>query len=624
MQALVRSIRFLASLALALSACGDPVSAPDDRPSTFAGVVSDPVTQAAAPSPSPAHAHLSSSLASIDGRAFVSAPPGTDPAATGATVTLRRTGDTAAPAVLDGGFDPIGITALAGDTLDIVLTHSAAAATHVRAVVPASRTPRIVRISPAKGRTDVAINASMAVIFSEPVSQTDLSAAIVLTAAGIPVRTTARPLANSDVGVEIVPASPLSPGTAYQLVITDRVTDLSGDRLEAAGTTDFVTATTNSVPAPTGPHLLFAIEPSDGFSGAALPLVRVTAADGAGSPIDIPGGAVTIVVQQPGGLTSGSVTSAASGGIATFSGIAVASPGTYVLLASAAGLAGAASRQFQICDHCWVMKAAMPIPALGEAAAVVGGRIYAIGGTLWSGGYLNTVEAYDPVTDAWTPAAAMPTARGALGAGVIGGIVYAVGGFANGRALATVEAYDPATNSWATKAPMPTARTSLSVAVLDGILYAIGGGDGVGGLTDRVEAYDPVTNQWSIKAPLPARRSVTGSAAVNGRIYTIGGFSFGTSGQITSTTATEVYDPLANAWTAGGDLPNDNSQPTCAVALGGVLYAFPGVIPSRYDVTTGSWVPGAEAPDFCGSASVIDGTIYVRAMQNASFRAFRP
>jgi hypothetical protein len=37
---------------------------------------------------------------------------------------------------------------------------------------------------------------------------------------------------------------------------------------------------------------------------------------------------------------------------------------------------------------------------------------------------LNTVEAYDPLTNTWTPKAPMPTARYNFGAGVVNGILY--------------------------------------------------------------------------------------------------------------------------------------------------------------------------------------------------------
>jgi len=48
------------------------------------------------------------------------------------------------------------------------------------------------------------------------------------------------------------------------------------------------------------------------------------------------------------------------------------------------------------------------------AAAVLGGHLYALGGS--DGIYLNTVERYDPDLNTWTAVAAMSTARNGLAA----------------------------------------------------------------------------------------------------------------------------------------------------------------------------------------------------------------
>jgi len=41
---------------------------------------------------------------------------------------------------------------------------------------------------------------------------------------------------------------------------------------------------------------------------------------------------------------------------------------------------------------------------------------------------LNTLEAYDPATDAWTTEPSMPTARVGLATGVVGSRLFAIGG----------------------------------------------------------------------------------------------------------------------------------------------------------------------------------------------------
>jgi hypothetical protein len=67
----------------------------------------------------------------------------------------------------------------------------------------------------------------------------------------------------------------------------------------------------------------------------------------------------------------------------------------------------------------------MPTPRVTAAAVTIGGKLHVIGGRNGTT-YLNSVQAYDPVTNSWTTGASMPTARAALGAAGVGGFVYAV------------------------------------------------------------------------------------------------------------------------------------------------------------------------------------------------------
>ena len=178
----------------------------------------------------------------------------------------------------------------------------------------------------------------------------------------------------------------------------------------------------------------------------------------------------------------------------------------------------------------WTTKQSMKAARYGQGVAVVDGILYVMGGIGAGGGscfVLNTVEAYDPVTDTWTAKASMRTARVDLGAGALDGVVYAVGGSSCTSSLATIETYDPATNSWTTRASMSTVRSALGVGVLNGLLFAVGG---VGVVTGpytgylaTAEAYDPATDTWSSQPSMPTARHGLGAAAANGVLYAVGG-----------------------------------------------------------------------------------------------------
>lgn len=82
----------------------------------------------------------------------------------------------------------------------------------------------------------------------------------------------------------------------------------------------------------------------------------------------------------------------------------------------------------------WATRASMPIARSLAGAAVVGGKMYVIGGTNDQPGVLSAVEAYDPGTDRWSTHGPMPTARSrmavvadASGAGGVGAATVHIG-----------------------------------------------------------------------------------------------------------------------------------------------------------------------------------------------------
>ena len=209
----------------------------------------------------------------------------------------------------------------------------------------------------------------------------------------------------------------------------------------------------------------------------------------------------------------------------------------------------------------WMTKASLPASRRFHTAAAVGGKIYVFGGQNSSFGTVSTTYQYDTADDSWTTKATMPTARKYAGAAVVDGKIYVIGGRNSmEQHVRTNEEYDPATNTWATRADMPTARQQLGVAELGGKIYAIGG------YNDRVEneEYDPVMDSWSVKSSMPTGRERLGVVSVINRIYAIGGmFSYrmGTN---------EVYDPESDTWFSSTVMPMARSNLAAAVVNGRV------------------------------------------------------
>jgi len=186
-----------------------------------------------------------------DSVVYVSLPPGTAPA--GSRAAIRRVGDVASltTAVLDGGFDPVPVEAQAGDSIEVLVTDAAGGTVlQARLAVAAARPPIVVRTDPPRRKTDVPINASVVIVFSEPVDTATLTPSSVQLLLGTtPVAGMVRLLQGTGAAAAFTPAVPLDANTAYQLVVTQAVRDLEGDALEAGETVDFTTGQSSTGPA---------------------------------------------------------------------------------------------------------------------------------------------------------------------------------------------------------------------------------------------------------------------------------------------------------------------------------------------------------------------------------------
>ena len=221
----------------------------------------------------------------------------------------------------------------------------------------------------------------------------------------------------------------------------------------------------------------------------------------------------------------------------------------------------------------WTKKKPMALPSHHVALAELNGKIYAFGGFIppqsgppaWIP--IDNVWEYDPVADNWKALAPMPTKRGSPVAAVVGGKIYVIGGATTHpgssepavhparphRSVATVEEYDPATNSWRARSPMPTARNHSAIGAVNNKIYVIGGRTGAAFIsvatnTNMVEEYDPATDSWGpSKARMPSARSAVASGTYRDRIYVAGG-EFQDDSMMAAFRALEAYNPATNSW----------------------------------------------------------------------------
>src|SRR2546422_2683171 len=143
----------------------------------------------------------------------------------------------------------------------------------------------------------------------------------------------------------------------------------------------------------------------------------------------------------------------------------------------------------------WTQKKPMPHPVHHAGVAALNGKMYLFGGfdlppsgpPGWNP--VNDAWEYEPATDSWRALAPIPTARGGGVAAVVGGKVYVIGGAGPvpdastptirprqpQRSLGNVEEYDPTTNKWRSRAPMPTPCNHMGGEAVNGRIYVIGG-----------------------------------------------------------------------------------------------------------------------------------------------------
>jgi N-acetylneuraminic acid mutarotase len=202
-------------------------------------------------------------------------------------------------------------------------------------------------------------------------------------------------------------------------------------------------------------------------------------------------------------------------------------------------------------DLGWVELESMPTPRGAGAGAVIGNLIYVVAGRP---GAQNALEVYDIEGEGWTELAPLPDTfedRNRLTAGAIGDLIYVIGGRYDGGGFGSprpdsVDIYNPETNSWSSGMPMLRERGGLNGVVAYGCFYVWGGeGQNIGEPNDVYpdhDVYDPVANQWTALDPLPVPiHGVTGAAFVDGLIYMPGG---GTqSGGSSGSDLFQIYRP---------------------------------------------------------------------------------
>jgi len=287
------SLLGVAAIAAVVFSCSDPGALGPDAAISHSTplnglVISNSHTLAASAALS---VRASTNVAIEGGVVYASLAPGTLPEALEIQIENRTSNlPGQIVAAVDGGFDPVPVRGSEGDTLALTARMVSGTGTPVLVKVPARRPPSVVRTSPGKGRTDVALNVIVGVVFSEPIDRATVNASTIrLLRDGRQVNGDVLLQANSW-NAEFVPAAALDPGSRYELIVTTQVRDTDGDALESSYNIPFITTTTPCGLAGGQPECVSGIEGNRVISG------RVTERTESGSR-PVPNAMISIWVQ---------------------------------------------------------------------------------------------------------------------------------------------------------------------------------------------------------------------------------------------------------------------------------------------------------------------------------------
>ncbi|MEV6526653.1 kelch repeat-containing protein [Longispora sp. NPDC051575] len=194
----------------------------------------------------------------------------------------------------------------------------------------------------------------------------------------------------------------------------------------------------------------------------------------------------------------------------------------------------------------WTAAADAPSARSKPQIAIVGGKLYAFGG-FGATGNNPSVDVYDLASNTWTTAAATnPAPKAGAGSAVLGGKIYIVGGCDGSSCTDTsdVRVYDPVAGTFGTAAAYPHGVSWIDCANLAGKAYCAGGTADMA-YTDGY-SYDPAADAWSPIADLPIDLWGSAGASANGQFLLLGGIT----GQSTALTNRGfAYNPADNTWT---------------------------------------------------------------------------
>ena len=191
--------------------------------------------------------------------------------------------------------------------------------------------------------------------------------------------------------------------------------------------------------------------------------------------------------------------------------------------------------KYDIASDAWTAGPPLPERRAGGGLAMVGRKLHYFGGYKadrdtnagdhWS---LSLEGGKD-----WQREADLPDPRGHVSAAVLDGKIYALGGD-HGHDITQIDVdschrYDPATKKWTEIASLPDGRSHFesSTIVAKGRIIIVGGRCNSSkpprNVVGDVLQYDPKANTWQVVGTMPEKLLAPAAAIISGRIVVTGG-----------------------------------------------------------------------------------------------------
>jgi hypothetical protein len=135
----------------------------------------------------------------------------------------------------------------------------------------------------------------------------------------------------------------------------------------------------------------------------------------------------------------------------------------------------------------------------GHGVGVVDEKIFIFGGydNVYDDLEFDTIDVFSVKEEKWLDSLKMLDAKGDMGIAVIGNKIFVIGGFNYfDKCLSTVEVLDTETNKWSILPSIKTARSKMGITVVDDRFIWIFGGMN-GEILDSIEIFDTEKNEWS-------------------------------------------------------------------------------------------------------------------------------